>query len=187
MNECEICFRCTDSFELKVRMMRLCPITIHSFSVRIDVLSSFRMIPYQSERNSYFVWIGLITQIHSEWYRAIPSSVRMIPCHTTRAQSIAHSNGLGSEWFGNRFRIHTESFSFRMSPILASCTFGVMNDRRSEHEKSIRFFVLYCQFAISIFCSNIRPAAWVLWRVMASHWVDQNVYFRITVVILKIK
>ena len=48
----------------------------------------------------------------------------MIPCHYAPSpnDSVAHSNGLDSEWFGNRFRIHTESFSFRMTPKLTSGT-----------------------------------------------------------------
>ena len=88
---------------------------MHSFSVRIDVSSSFGMIPHRSEENSHSGWIRLMAQIYSEWYRAIPCSVRMIPCHYALSpnNSIAHSNGLDSEWFGNRFGIHTESFSIQ--------------------------------------------------------------------------
>ena len=84
---------------------------IHSFSIRIDVSSLLRKTPHQSERNSHSVWIRWIAESHSEWYRAIPCSVRMIPCHCALSpnDSVAHSNGLDSEWFGNRFRLHTES------------------------------------------------------------------------------
>ena len=76
------------------------------------------MIPHRSEQNSYSVWIHLMVRIHSEWYRAISRSVRMIPCHygLSPNDSVAHSNGLDSEWFENRFRIHTESHGIIFIP-----------------------------------------------------------------------
>ena len=42
----------------------------------------------------------------------------MIPCHYALSpnDSVAHSNGLDSEWFGNRFRIYTESHGIVFIP-----------------------------------------------------------------------
>ena len=107
----------TDSFVVKVRMtssdydsfffsLNWCLKFNPNDCAPIRTKFSFRLNPFN------------IAQIHSEWYRSIPR----FPCHYTLSPNdfVAHSNGLVSEWFGNKCRIHTESFSFRMSPKLVS-------------------------------------------------------------------
>ena len=86
-NEREIGFRRADSFGMKIRMTPTNKDS--SFSIRIDVSSSFRMIPHRWEQSSHSVWIHLMNSPFS------PND------------SMAHLNELDSKWFGNRFCIQT--------------------------------------------------------------------------------
>ena len=90
---------CTDSFVVKIRMTpsdydwfvfspNWCLKFIPNDSAPIRTKLAFRLNPFNS--------------VKSFW---------MIPRHSPFSpnDSVAHSNGLDSEWFGYRFRIHTES------------------------------------------------------------------------------
>ena len=139
MNECEICFRNTDLFIVKVQMFpsdydsslfspNWCLKFIPNDSAPIRTKFSYRLNPLNGA-----------------------NSFRMIPCHSALIanDSVAYSNGLGSKWFGNTFRIHTESFSFRMSPKLDP----KLNQKRVNLKKLkclqfLRFYFFFSKFCL---------------------------------------
>ena len=139
MNECEICFRRTDLIVVKVRMT---PSNYDSFffspnwylkfipndSAPIRTKFSFRLNPFNGVK-----------------------SFRMISRHSpfNSNDSAAHSNGLESERYGNRFRIHTESHGVIFIPNesetcirdIRSCSMRVQHCAVNAHAvsaKSIR-------------------------------------------------
>ena len=134
MNECEICFRRTDSFVVKVRMTpsdydsfffspNWCLKFIPNDSAPIRTKFSFRLNPFNSVKSFRMIRCHspfspndtVPFPVQSEWFRATTRSVWMIP---SRIQTDWIPNDSETDFAFTRN--HTESFSFRMSPKVAS-------------------------------------------------------------------
>ena len=94
-----------------------------SYSVPMHVMRKYNAQPQRI--CIFFVYIYFIILWKSFFlFNAMPRRSVIgpfnLPCHSpfTPNDSVMHLNGVGSEWFGNRFRIHTESFPSRISPKL---------------------------------------------------------------------
>ena len=117
MNECEICFRPTDSLVVKVRMT---PSDYDSFFFNPNWCLKFTPNNSAPIRTKFSFRLNPLNSVKS--FRMIPRHSLFSPNDSAPLRalspndSVAHSNGLDSEWFGNRFHIHTESHGTTFIP-----------------------------------------------------------------------